>query len=239
MNMHRGLLACFGVMVLSLPLAAHAALVTLSGDTVDFIFDDADPGLQMYGTLTAVGDSIFATPSEIRAESTNIMGAILFNATGSIQVRAKDGYQLASITVIERGDYQMSAGAQSVGVSGWLSATNLYDFLQSESVNMNITGDLTQKGTVGPVNWTGDGSLDFMAGLWEDTLLKHITLTLQNNLVASSLTEGEWAWIQKKFTGGAVDVVIETVAVVPVPAAVWLLGSGLLGLVGVARRRKT
>lgn len=238
MNMHRGLLTCFGVIVLSLPVAAHAALVTLSGDTVDFIFDDADPNLQMYGTLTAVGDSIFATPSVIRAESTNLDQAVLFNATGSIQVRAKDGYKLKSITVIERGDYQMSAGAQSVGVSGWLSATNLYDFLQSESVNMNITGDLTQKGTVGPVNWTGKGELDFMAGLWEDTLLKHITLTLQNNLVATSMTEGEWAWIQKKFTGGAVDVVIETVAVVPVPAAVWLLGSGLLGLVGVARRRK-
>ena len=30
-----------------------------------------------------------------------------------------------------------------------------------------------------------------------------------------------------------------TAVVVPVPPAVWLFGSGLLGLVGIARRRKT
>jgi hypothetical protein len=33
------------------------------------------------------------------------------------------------------------------------------------------------------------------------------------------------------------DITTMTVTEVPVPAAVWLLGSGLLGLVGFARRK--
>lgn len=42
------------------------------------------------------------------------------------------------------------------------------------------------------------------------------------------------------FGGVAYDLNLTgTVSTIPVPAAVWLFGSGLLGLVGVARRRKT
>ena len=36
----------------------------------------------------------------------------------------------------------------------------------------------------------------------------------------------------------AIDNVIVTTTVVPVPAAVWLFGSGLIGLIGFARRKK-
>lgn len=48
---------------------------------------------------------------------------------------------------------------------------------------------------------------------------------------ASWMLGGPFASAQPTFTGTA------TVAPVPVPAAAWLLGSGLLGLVGVARRK--
>ena len=52
---------------------------------------------------------------------------------------------------------------------------------------------------------------------------------------------GTFTGVQLQLTGGGYDAapsLIGTTAAVPVPAAVWLFGSGLLGLVGVARRKK-
>jgi len=54
------------------------------------------------------------------------------------------------------------------------------------------------------------------------------------------------AWLDgiegNPFAGEAFPVVFPSmwveIAPVPVPAAVWLFGSGLLGLIGVARRKK-
>jgi len=49
------------------------------------------------------------------------------------------------------------------------------------------------------------------------------------------LTPGtyEWTW----GSGASADAFTLNVGAVPVPAAVWLFGSGLLGLIGVARRK--
>lgn len=52
--------------------------------------------------------------------------------------------------------------------------------------------------------------------------------------VTSEMPAGPFAGFQPTFNGTAT---VQMPAAVPVPAAAWLLGSGLLGLVGVARRK--
>ena len=54
----------------------------------------------------------------------------------------------------------------------------------------------------------------------------------QNGSILFTLLDGEFNTIS-----GVVDSAGEAASVVPVPAAFWLFGSGLLGLVGIARRK--
>jgi hypothetical protein len=60
--------------------------------------------------------------------------------------------------------------------------------------------------------------------------------------VQFSMIDGGFGWTDATGASVAVPDLTSTLqvntAVIPVPAAVWLFGSGLLGLVGVARRRK-
>jgi hypothetical protein len=70
------------------------------------------------------------------------------------------------------------------------------------------------------------GGNDFMVGIWDGS--SWIMDSGNTTLPANSA--------QLTFSVGG-DMLAVDVAVIPVPAAVWLFGSGLVGLVSVARRR--
>lgn len=218
--------------VLSTGLSA-AHVQEIMGDTVIFRWfpEDVDP---KYGTIQVIGDTIFVTPTNFRAESTNGEGTVNSNGTGTIQIIAKPGYVLDGIDFGEKGDYLMTPTADSVGVAPWLRVFDYSDpvFGLDETLNVPVTGDLTIKDGV-KHNWEAAGGFDLTTAAWDN--IDYVGLTLQNDLSATTSGVGpSSAWIQKKVVGSSVVV---STSPVPVPAAVWLFGSGLLGLVGIARRK--
>jgi len=200
------------------------------GTTVCFIYNPTNIN-ELYGTPTIAGDTIYVTPTDFLAQSLNTQGAVQTVGTGTIQIAAKDGYSLDTVNFLEYGDYKMTADS-TVDVSPWLKLFDANGFGgYSETIsNVPVTGDLTLADGLNH-DWSAEASFDLTTTAWDE--INYVGLTLQNTLDAYSNIDGGTALIQKKGVG---SIVVST-TVVPVPAAVWLFASGLIGLFGVARRK--
>lgn len=214
-------------------LVTQAQLVTVNGTNVSFTYDNTDLGL--FGTPTVFGDSIFFTPTNFDAVSTNTNGAVIVNSTVNVDVTVlnPNAYVFEGFSLIERGDYKLVGSNSSVDVGGQLRArdftfnplTEVNDFIVETAPLTNNDGNFH--------NWEADAAVTISGAAWEG--VNTIRVTIENVLTATSTALGESAFLEKKLAGGSVGLVVNPV---PVPPAVWLFGSGLLGLVGIARRKK-
>ena len=108
-------------------------------------------------------------------------------------------------------------------------------------------------GTFASATITGDGnnnSVLIMAGFGSDTknedLLTYFGMSgldftfASTNISLGNVTYGDGGVNGPigSFNGTVTNADFDNTAVVPIPATVWLFGSGLLGLVGIARRKK-
>ena len=109
--------------------------------------------------------------------------------------------------------------------------------------NSAVSASLSPSGYIGSSNWGGTlgGALLFsneLIGFGGGQTLSYFGFDQTDPLLpatSAAYTNGQF---RVDTALGKVSYVSTNVSTVPVPAAVWLLGSGLAGLVGIGRRRK-
>lgn len=212
---------------------ASAALVTLCGPNICYEYDN-DPavnaGITLFGapSLLSMSDVLEFTPTAFSASSSG--GPVTTSAVFQFKrIYSIGGEEIASITVAESGDYQI------LQAGGWVNANLRLQVV--DQTNDNPTPGFPE--VVAPqFNWNSSTVTGFPLANWSltgtvtpaasfDDLATVVDLQIQNMLQAFA-PAGGFSYIQKKLT--------LTTAVVPVPAAVWLFGSGL-ALLGWLRRR--
>lgn len=214
-------MARFVLVCLFYSASSHAAIVHLSGSTVDFFYDDAQPGIaNFYGSLIAVGDSIVAQPTNFFAEAVDAGGTDTLSVSGTVTVVAKPGFSFDSLLLAQQGDYILNGAGASVSVASSLDVTDTNNAATSVSSALTGSSDFTLQGT-NP--WSIDATVDLSLPVWDS--VNSIDLSLATLLTADTTNAGEHARIQNKLTGSGLVTVMTTP--VPLPASIWLFTAGL------------
>lgn len=209
---------------------AQAATTTTCGTDVCFTYDDST----LFGAASVIDNSIFFLPTDFTAESLNGAGSQITNTTLNIEIEAiTEGFNMTQFLLQEQGDYYLQGNGASVSAGGQLGVTSLTSNCPDGGLTVCRLTDTFNAGNLDTQNqltgWDATAAINLndLADWGNDT---KVIMTIENVLTARSLSQGDEAFIQKKIAGVGITVV-------PVPAAVWLLGSALGGL-GFMRRRK-
>jgi hypothetical protein len=196
-------------LVFGVASAANAAIVTFS----DFVSGNGNDLLFDPGQTVPVGNDLHIGITAFFSDG-RIDASLSSVDSLSVMVTAPDGYVITSIDYTESGSGFATNGIATA--SGSLVADNI------------------------PTNFVTETIVPNDSRLWDitlDTILidnkQSIAVSITNSLFAYSFAPGEQAFIEK--TEATLTVGITAV---PLPAAAWLFGSAMLGLMGVARRRK-
>lgn len=225
-----------GIIMGGAAMSANAALT--SSATLSFTLGNAQTVSCTYGTAPPCNKAAYAV--------TDVVGSYFSMDTNGNGVEASEKTPIGSFNGLILGTTQAASGSHPGNING--------------TENPNIDAPWTFFGgtgmhqTTGPVSITGGsgGTVDMSA--WNVTWngIASIPLIQNSASIACSTAscsdtstytlDGAFTVNGAGFTGVAYTVHLEGAvasAAVPVPAAVWLFGSGLLGLAGVARRRKS
>jgi len=186
------------------------------------------------GSYTLSGGTLDATNIVVNGGSFNFDGGTLVvdTFTGNL---INNGGTLApgnspgTTNIV--GDYTQLAGSYDVEIAG--TGAGEYDVL-------NVTGTANLGGGLNVSFFDAGGGL-YNAGLGDTfDILFAENINGEFDLLSLAPLDSGLKWDINYLADalGSLDVVRLSVSAVPLPGAVWLFGTGLVGLIGVGRRRK-
>jgi PEP-CTERM motif len=209
----------------------NGATILLSGTNFDVRYDSS--ALGNYGTPTISGNVVFFTPTTFKTESLNGNGFSTVSGTVNFQIIPKSNFEVASLTLLERGDYVLRGADSFVGVSGQTRAFGLLNPMMETSASITSASNLAIA-TGSQQNWIGSSSLNLAnLNLTPNQIVNYTVENLLEAYTENSASGPRRAFIEKKFSAFSVNVV----SPVPEPSAVLLMLCSL-GVVGFMARTK-
>ena len=207
---------------------SFSADFTISGDMLTLVLTNTSPVDSMNPD-----DTLSSFYFDIKDSNNDRPNLAYQSATGDVYSRPKNGSEVlveagADLMAVNPGDYTWQFKESA-------------DILQSPFLGFGI-------GTAGNANLSPNGFNGNIVDGLDYSIYKGTLAT--NNLSDKNLVKDSATFTFSGLTGFTEQDILSSVVFglgtapdsllpgVPVPAAVWLFGSGLLGLVGIARRKK-
>jgi hypothetical protein len=205
-----------------------------------FVIDDFNVDATSSVTDNNTGGGAVTGPSAINGANI-VMGGAGWTRTVTADLIAGDSMETIVCSNCLAGHVTM-AGGSSNGIGTYTYTGSAIDMSGYTGLVFDWGADLAGAGVDIIV---GDGTFTSTAASWSGlaatggsapgNLVTQATMSINWGAVSSSAVTS----LQFVVTGVQnMDSIIDNISAVPVPAAVWLFGSGLLGLVGIARRKK-
>lgn len=216
--------------------AALAVVTAIAGNAQAFTFGDGDLVLAIYGNNT---EALY----NVGNYSTRLADGASFNLNVNSGLTAAGGTNPVRWTLfgwdlsLPNGQVHAATKSAPAAITGQLGLTNEFNPLANWSFTQVNTADLIAKADADSffqrINSAGDGKL---SGAWPvpmEGLVGDTQNVMRGDVAANTFTQVGRVTLSAE---GILTILGGTGAPVPLPAGVVLFGTGVIGLIGVARR---